>query len=506
MQEGAPKEKTERYQLGECIGRGGLGAVYRAWDARLGRWVAIKRLTIDPAFGAEEVEEKMLREANALAALQHPNVVTVHDFGTDEEGPFVVMEFIEGYTIESCVERAPLDCGSFLMLAEQTLAGVGAAHRAGLLHRDLKPGNVMLAFTPDGSFQVKLLDFGLAKFAPTPMTQTMDQGNGLLGTVPFMAPEQFGGGVIDVRTDLYALGCVFYYTLTGQHPFDGDNAAEIMASHLQHRVIDLGALRSDVPGPVAHWVMRLLSLAPDDRPAGAFEALTILRALTRPGIAADLTAATDAGAQITIPAKRPFRRFVVGTTVVAAAVAVATYFLWPKLDPRRHAPAVTTTSPGNSVGSIRSKPIGTEPPVPRPLPAATMGVATPVPAASASPVPADSPSPPSTAILPADDVQALRARMGQIVEVRGVPVATGHAKSGTVVFLNFNPQIHEGLSLVFFVNPAASATPAAPGRVRREEDLQGFVGKELTVHGQLSDFKGDLQIVVRSLDQIRLLP
>ena len=343
MQQGPPTDDTQRYQLGECIGRGGLGAVYRAWDARLGRWVAIKRLTIDPALGAPEVEEKMRREANALAALQHPNVVTVYDFGTDEEGPLVVMELIEGRTLEAFVEQAPFDYESFRELARQALAGVGAAHRAGLLHRDLKPGNVMLSVAADGTFQVKLLDFGLAKFAPTPMAQTMDQGNGLLGTIPFMAPEQFGRGALDVRTDLYALGCVFYYTLTGQHPFDGDNAAEIMASHLQHRVRELGPLRPDVPPPVADWVMRLLSLAPTDRPAGVEEALASLRVAA--GGTAAIPSAVVAGAGAPGTGRLPARRLA-GVGLLLAAAGLGSYLFWHHAAPAKPAaaPAVPSVS------------------------------------------------------------------------------------------------------------------------------------------------------------------
>jgi hypothetical protein len=113
------------------------------------------------------------------------------------------------------------------------------------------------------------------------MAQTLDQSNTLLGTIPFMAPEQFSRGALDARTDLYALGCVFYYTLTGRHPFDGDSVAEIMASHLQHRVPDLAPLRPDLPAAVSTWVMRLLSLAPADRPASTDEALGSLRGATR---------------------------------------------------------------------------------------------------------------------------------------------------------------------------------------------------------------------------------
>jgi predicted Ser/Thr protein kinase len=279
MEESPLTDETQRYQLAECVGRGGLGAVYRAWDGRLERWVAIKRLTAVSTFAAEEVLAAMRREATALAALQHPNVVTVHDFGADEEGPYVVMEYIEGRTLDDCVTSAPFDYTSFLDLAEQTLSGLAAAHRAGLLHRDLKPGNIMLTAEHGAAFQVKILDFGLAKFAAQPTEQTVDQAGTLLGSIYFMAPEQFRRGQLDARTDLYAVGCILYFALTDRHPFDGETVAETMGSHLQHAVRPLKDLRPDVPEAVADWVMRLLSLDPADRPAGAAEALAILRAL-----------------------------------------------------------------------------------------------------------------------------------------------------------------------------------------------------------------------------------
>ena len=491
MYENATNGSTQRYQPGECVGRGGLGAVFRAWDLRLERWVAIKRLTIDPGLGAGEIEAKMRGEANALAALQHPNVVTIHDFGTDEDGPFVVMEFIEGQTLDEFVERAPFDYASFIELATQALAGLVAAHRVGLLHRDLKPGNLMLTVSPDGSFQVKVLDFGLAKFAPLPMTQTLDQGDTLLGTIFFMAPEQFGRGALDVRTDLYALGCVFYYALTGCHPFTGDSVAEIMASHLRHEVRDLGPLRPDVPGPVVAWVMRLLSLVPAERPAQAADALAALRAITRTG-----TTPVPADAPANGVAERRPRKsatlLLVGLGIVTAAIGTA--ILLPKkatasramaasADPAIPAPAVASPRPGTKAGGDRSS-------------------ATPVEPAAAAKHAAGLPS----AALAVDDVPALRARMGQIVDVFGTPVATGRAKTGKVAFLNFSRQVHQGLSIVFFLKASDLSASSERGQVRSVEDLQPFIGKPLIVHGQLSDFKGDVQIVANSLDQLRPAP
>ncbi len=495
MHEGTPKEMTQRYQVGACVGQGGLGSVFRTWDAQLGRWVALKRLSFDPSLGGTEVEENLRREATALAALQHPNVVTVHDFGIDEGGPFVVMEFIEGQTLEALIEQAPFDYESFLVLATQTLAGVGAAHRAGLLHRDLKPGNVMLAFAPDGTFQVKLLDFGLAKFAPVPMAQTMDQGNMLLGSIFFMAPEQFSRGVLDARTDLYALGCVFYYALTGQHPFDGDSVAEVMASHLQHRVFDLGPLRPDVPGPVAAWVTRLLSLAPADRPAGSAEASSALRALVSP--AATTGVVVPAEPRAAHPVGGPAagwlrRRSALALAVFCVLAAAGTYLFSRQMASRAPTPVPQSIRPEMPAANVHGKPLAE---APANTPPAIGSVPMPVSPGPAAPVP--------SVVLAASDITALRPHLGEMVDVRGTPAATGRTKSGTVIFLNFSSHPHEGLSLVFFVKPSSSTTA---GPVRDTADLQRFVGQDLVVHGQLSDFKGDLQIVVQSLDQIRPAP
>ena len=481
---------TQRYLIGECVGQGGLGSVYRAWDARLGRWVAIKRLAKSPGVEPEEIEAKIAREANALAALQHPNIVTVHDFGTDEAGSFVVMEFIDGATLDKVVEQAPFDLGSFLALAERSLAGLAAAHRAGLLHRDLKPGNLMLTWPPDGGFQVKILDFGLAKFSPRPQEQTLDQGDALLGSIHFMAPEQFRREPIDAQTDLYALGCVFYFALAGANPFVGDSVAETMASHLHHAVAPLAPLRPDLPEPVCDWVMRLISLSPADRPADAAAAAAVLRGLTRAAAGGDTS---GVGPVSFVTARGPRRRRALAVAVAVGMVLAGTgaAFLHGgrKTNTRATVPApavkpapVLAPGPASSPASTPA-PVSVAAPEHVPVPAPTVGSA------------------PTT--FDAADLAALRAHLGQFVEVRGTPLATGHSKTGNVLFLNF-ARPHQGLSLVFFVE-AAAKNPGGPG-ARSLESIEPFVNHPVSVQGQLSDHAGDLQIVIESLDQIKLLP
>ena len=274
-----PSSHPTRYRIERSLGQGGLGEVFLAFDQRLQRHVALKRLS-DP-------EEKILdgslyerawREAVHLAAVQHPNVVTVYDFGADVFGPFVIMELVDGETLDAVVGRGAFPLEDFRTFARQTLEGLAAAHQAGLLHRDLKPGNIMLKYGPTHALQVKILDFGIARFSSSldvPITSAMlaDPPRSVLGTVEFMAPEQFELQPLTQQGELYALGCIFYYALTGYDPFRGGTTAEIITSHLDAQLADLASMRHDLPPELCAWVMRLLSRRPQDRPATVQAAL-----------------------------------------------------------------------------------------------------------------------------------------------------------------------------------------------------------------------------------------
>lgn len=265
----------ERYEIRGKIGQGGLGAVYRAFDRSLNREVAIKRiLAVDDGPQREEAARQMAQETGALAALQHPNIVTIYDVGTDDDGPFVVMELLKGETIDAIVERAPLTYPDFREFAAQVQEGLIAAQDLGFVHRDLKPSNVMVNWLPSGKFQVKLVDFGLAKFSPKPSHQTVDHTDSVYGSIFFMAPEQFERAELDSRTDMYAIGCVYYFALAGRTPFEGDSGPQVMASHLEHRVVPLAEVRPDIPRWVADWVMWHINRQPADRPTNAREALS----------------------------------------------------------------------------------------------------------------------------------------------------------------------------------------------------------------------------------------
>ncbi len=264
----------ERYELKGKIGQGGVGAVYRAFDKNLNREVAIKRVL--PGGGYENDEEAtkaMLHEATSLCSVQHPHIVTVFDAGVDSDGPYVVMELLSGRTLDEMVERGTLTYDDFREVALQSQEALIAAQDLDLVHRDIKPTNMMVTWLPSGRFQVKLVDFGLAKFSPQPSLQTIDHGDSVFGSIYFMAPEQFERTPLDQRTDMYSLGCVYYYCLTGQHPFDGETAPLVMTAHLQNRVPPLHDLRPDLPKWLCDWVMWHIARDMNDRPPNAREAL-----------------------------------------------------------------------------------------------------------------------------------------------------------------------------------------------------------------------------------------
>ena len=264
---------AERYQIQKEVGRGGLGIVYLALDTQLGREVAIKRVLTGSGESLDELTQNLVKEAQTLSALNHPNIVTVHDVGRDDDGPYVVMEFLEGETLSDIIERGPLSLADFEELARQTLEGMVAAQSVNLLHRDLKPENIMIVGLPTGKFQVKILDFGLAKFSQKPTTQTMDHGDSIFGSIYFMAPEQFERAALDSRTDLYSLGAIFYYALTGHLPFQGDSAVSVMMAHIEHRVVPLGLRRPDLPGWMSSWIESLFARKMDTRFPNAQAAL-----------------------------------------------------------------------------------------------------------------------------------------------------------------------------------------------------------------------------------------
>ncbi len=270
------KKMADRYQIEEQIGEGGEGSVYKAYDKVLKRHVALKRVLTKDRGTSEEVDRAataLVAEAQTLSALNHPNIVTVFDVGKDEEGGFVVMELIKGETLEATVKRGVLTESDFCSLAVQTMEALMAAQEINVVHRDLKPGNVMLVWHRGGRFQAKILDFGLAKFSEVPSLQTLGFDDSVKGSIYFMAPEQFERAELDERTDIYAMGCVYYFALTGVYPFGGESMTMVMVSHLQHQVVSLEKLRPDLSPALCQWVMWMINREVDTRPENAETAL-----------------------------------------------------------------------------------------------------------------------------------------------------------------------------------------------------------------------------------------
>jgi hypothetical protein len=302
----------ERYKILEQLGEGGTGSVHKAWDAKLQRHVAIKVLLSAGERGTQGAGEDLTAEAAALSALQHPNIVAVYDLDTDGPEPFVVMEYINGETLEATVRRGALLPEDFQQIAAETLEGLIAAHKQGMCHRDIKPSNIMFHWLQDGKWQTKLLDFGLANFGLRPAQQQTAGEGTVAGSVHFMAPEQFLHQPLDVRTDLYSLGCVLYYSLTGSFPCNGATMEEVMNAHLARQVAPLAQLRLDVTPLLTDWVMWLMSRQPEERPESAAEALRVLRGI-------------QSGQLTSLPTQRALKTQVVQkrTAVVAAPLSNA---------------------------------------------------------------------------------------------------------------------------------------------------------------------------------------
>jgi hypothetical protein len=273
---------ADRYKIYEKLGAGGVGAVFRAYDSQLKRWVAVKRLlTANEAAQDSEIESELRREADTLASLRNPNVVTIFDVGSDAEGLFMVMELLQGEDLADVVARGPLPYDDFKELAQQTLEGLLSAHQHHVLHRDIKPENIKVERLPGGRMQSKIIDFGLARAGLRARKQTEDQDGTVMGSIFYMAPEQLTREPVDERTDLYSLGCVFYEALSGKKAFDGDSMSDVIDKHINHDLIPLHVVAPHVPPWLGAWCMRLMAQKPDERPVNAQQAIEEFRAWER---------------------------------------------------------------------------------------------------------------------------------------------------------------------------------------------------------------------------------
>jgi eukaryotic-like serine/threonine-protein kinase len=290
-----------RYRLDEVIGRGGMSTVYRGTDEALDRVVAVK-VAMDPLLERDPVYlARFKREARAAAALSHPGVVTVYDSGADGSTRYIVMEYVEGRDLSQILrEEGPLEPARAEYIGERVADTLAAAHAAGIVHRDIKPGNIMVT-TDD---RVKVLDFGIAR---TSDAVTLTQTASVLGTAPYMSPEQAMGQPADARSDIYSLGCVLYEMLTGKPPFMGEVAAAVLHQHVRVAPKPPGEINRNVSPALDALVLEMLAKRPEDRPQTAAEVRDRLAALE---VATDPTralpaAAAAAGAAAAAPALDP---------------------------------------------------------------------------------------------------------------------------------------------------------------------------------------------------------
>jgi formylglycine-generating enzyme required for sulfatase activity len=302
-----PGQMLQHFRILAKVGTGGMGEVYLAEDLKLGRRVALKLV---PAGTNPDLQarQRFLREARAASALNHPNIVTIHAVEEADGLDFLVMEYVEGETLDARIARGPLEPAPLLSFGLQVAEAVAAAHALGIIHRDLKPGNILI--TADG--RVKVLDFGLATkvrlpTAPDTGVSRLTDTGVVVGTVPYMSPEQTRGEALDARSDLFSLGCVLYEAATGRRPFTGPSALAIMHAIATEDPPPPSALRRGLPLGIDGVVRRTLAKDKEHRYGSAAELIAALRDLSVPEK----------------EARRRFRRRIRAGVAAALVVAVA---------------------------------------------------------------------------------------------------------------------------------------------------------------------------------------
>src|SRR5262249_35438561 len=345
------------YEIVSRVGAGGMGEVWKGRDTRLGRSVAIKILPSELAQNAQ-FKVRLEREAKTISQLNHPNICTLYDVGDD----YLVMELLEGETLADRLGRGPLPLPDVLKYGAQIAEALDSAHRAGVVHRDLKPGNVMI--TRSGA---KLLDFGLAKvtelggFDGTTVQKPLTQEGTILGTFQYMAPEQLEAAEADARTDIFALGAMLYEMATGQRAFAATSKAALIAASVKDQPRPISEIQPLAPPAFEHIVARCLAKDPEDRWQSARD------------VAQELRWIAEGGSQVGVPARvSATRRPNVRLAWIAAAIAVvvaigAAWMAWrlvrsvePPHVMRFSAPNTLSSRPVETYGAIAISPDGRE--------------------------------------------------------------------------------------------------------------------------------------------------
>jgi len=322
-------DQLGHYKILSMIGKGGMGEVYLGTDTRLGRSVAIK-------VSSREFNDRFEREARAISTLNHPNICTLHDIGPN----YLVMEYIEGELLSKLIGRGPLPLDKALSYAVQIVDALAAAHAKGVIHRDLKPGNIII--TKNGA---KVLDFGLAKLSTErlssdsaasieTMTEPITRAGAVLGTLYYMAPEQVEGRETDERSDIFSFGVVFYEMITGQRPFTGDTQAAVLASVLKEQQPPMSQWQPAVPRQLDRVVRKCLEKRPDDRWHSARDLKPTLELIDL-----DAPPPSSASTSVPIPVQTPSRRkwlwpALAGALLVVLAAGAGALWLRPSAPAR----------------------------------------------------------------------------------------------------------------------------------------------------------------------------
>ena len=333
------------YTVLEKLGAGGMGEIYKAQDTRLNRFVAMKVLSTANA-GDVERRRRFVQEAQAASALNHPNIITIHDVVSSDGLEFMVMEFVSGVTLDDLVPKHGLDAHKTIDIAVQMADALQAAHAAGIVHRDLKPGNVMVT----GTGLVKVLDFGIAKLTgPNPAMKATDETlpidapmtveGSILGTVCYMSPEQAQAKPVDPRSDIFSFGLVLYEMLTGQKAFSGDSAVSTLSAILRDDAKPIAQLVEGVPPELEQIVYRAMRKQPDQRWQSMQEmraALLVLKQKADSGVFRTMME----GAAAAPPQKRAgmLPILIAAAAVVALAAASAGGWWWMKHRQAQQAP------------------------------------------------------------------------------------------------------------------------------------------------------------------------
>jgi serine/threonine protein kinase len=355
----APSTKFGPYEILSPLGAGGMGEVYRARDTRLSRDVAIKilpkEMSADPAR-----KQRFEREAKTISGLNHPNICTLYDVGSQDGVDYLVMECVEGETLAKRIEKGPLPLEQLLKYGAQVADALDKAHRAGIVHRDLKPSNVML--TSSGA---KLLDFGLAKASSAPAslaTLTMaapatpvTQEGTIVGTFQYMSPEQVEGKDLDGRSDIFSLGAVLYEMWTGQRAFAGKSQLSVASSILEKEPAPITSLRPLTPSTLERTIKKCLEKVPDDRWQSASDLASQLKWISEGGI--------GSGSAPAVAAEGPARWITAGLAFLAAgALAVTGFVLWKSKSPNEKAVVrLSLTMPPTEPLSNDSTPLALSP-------------------------------------------------------------------------------------------------------------------------------------------------